>query len=88
MRDNYARKAAARLPTLEISGAPQPLVEVFADAGGELVYALRIAESRFQPPVFAAGRYTVRVSDPDTGKGRELRGLDTKDNGKTVQAAV
>lgn len=88
VRDNYARKAAAHLPTLEISGVRQPLIEVVADAGGELVYALRIAESRFQPPVFAAGRYTVRVSDPDTGKAKELRGLDTKDSGKTVKAAV
>ena len=74
--DNYGRKAAGHLPALAISGVKQPLIEVMEQATGELVYALRVAEPKFTPHVFAAGKYTVRVSDPDTGKSAEVKNLE------------
>jgi hypothetical protein len=74
--DNYARKPAGHLPTLKITGAKQPLIEVIDQTSGELVYALRVAQPEFRPHVFAAGKYVVKVSDPDTGKSAELRGLE------------
>ncbi|HUR56162.1 MAG TPA: alkaline phosphatase D family protein [Opitutaceae bacterium] len=73
--DNYAKKPFGHLPQLRINGTKQPLIEV-SDAGGELVYALRINSGTFRPQVFAAGKYTVRVSDPDTGKSKEIRDLE------------
>jgi hypothetical protein len=73
--DNYGRKAVGHLPPLEIRGVTQPLIEV-SDAAGELVYALRVPTSTFRPHVFAPGKYTVRISDPETGKSSELRNLE------------
>jgi hypothetical protein len=73
--DNYARKPTGHLPPLAIAGVKQPLVEVIDQGTGELVYALRVAKPEFRPHVFAAGKYTVKVSDPDTGKSTELRDL-------------
>jgi hypothetical protein len=36
---------------------------------------LRIAGQSWQPHVFAPGRYTVKISDPDAGKSKEFSGL-------------
>lgn len=78
MLDNYARKVAGHLPPLTITGVKQPVIEV-SDASGELIYALRIAEPDFRPHVFAAGTYTVRVMDPETGKSAEVRNLEARE---------
>ena len=82
---NYGRKVTAHLPPLNISGTKQPLIEVTEEATGELLYALRAAEPAFRPHVFAAGKYTVRVSDPDTGKFAVVKSLDAS---AQPQAAV
>lgn len=73
---NYGRQAAAHLPTLTITAEANPLLEVLDEATGELIYARRIPRRGFQPGVFAAGKYIVRLSIPETGKTKELRGLD------------
>jgi hypothetical protein len=38
----------------------------------------RIKRDTWQPHTFAAGKYTVRVSVPETGKAQELRGLEAR----------
>ena len=87
--DNYARKPQAHLPRLEISGIDQPVVQVIEEPSGAIVYTLRIAGRSFQPHVFAAGRYTVKVSEPETGKLKELRGLVARaDNDSTLEVNV
>src|SRR5437773_6750828 len=40
--DNYGRKVGVLLPRLEIQGATDPVVEVFDERSGELVYVLRL----------------------------------------------
>ena len=75
--DNYAKKTVGHLPPLEIKGVAQPLVEV-SDAAGELVYALRVTTPAFRPHVFAPGKYSVRVSDPESGKSSELKNLEAQ----------
>jgi hypothetical protein len=72
---NYSRKAAAHLPVLNVSGAKNPVVLVLDGAGKEVVYSLRVPANGFRPPVFAAGRYTVRVTEPETGKAKEFKGI-------------
>jgi hypothetical protein len=74
--DNYGRKRAGQLAPLSITGVKQPLIEVTEQATGELVYALRVTEPRFRPHVFAAGKYTVRVSDPESGRAAEVKDLE------------
>lgn len=74
--DNYARKASGHLPTLAITGAAQPLIEVIEQSRGELVYALRVNQPTFRPHVFGPGKYSVRVSDPETGRAATLKDLE------------
>jgi alkaline phosphatase D len=73
--DNYARKPAAYLPTLEVSGVQNPVVQIVDEANAEIVYTLRIAGQKWRPPVFAPGRYTVRVSEPETRRETVRKGV-------------
>jgi hypothetical protein len=86
-RDNYARRPAAYLPTLELKGASDVVVQVLAEPSGELVYALRIAGVRFRPPVFAEGAYTVAVGEGE--RMRVLKGVRSlpSDQGATLDVS-
>lgn len=75
MLDNYGRKPAAWLPKLEIAGAENPVVQVVDENNREIVYTLRIAGNTFQPHVFGEGTYTVRVSEPESGRKAERSGI-------------
>lgn len=87
--DNYARKAATELPTLMIEGVENPVVQIVSESDGELVYTLRIRGRQFQPKVFAAGMYTVRVSEPESGRSKETKGIEaTVENRKQLQIQV
>ena len=85
--ENYGRKVSGHLPTLSVAGVKQPLFEVTDQLTGELVYALRTPEPTFRPHVFAGGPYTVRVSDPETGKFTELKNLEPGGN-RTMNVKV
>lgn len=63
--DNYGRKAVAWLPELVVSGVQDPVVEIIDEKNGESLYAIRIKGTRFRPKVFAQGKYTVKVTNPD-----------------------
>ena len=63
MEDNYGREAVAYLPTIEVTGMTDPVVQVVNEASGEIVYTLRIDGNSYRPKVFAAGMYTVRVGE-------------------------
>ena len=84
MLENYARKSAAHLPTLKISGVKNPVLQVIEELTGELVYALRLPGLRWQPHVFAPGNYTVRVSEPESGRAKELTGIAAVADNKRV----
>jgi alkaline phosphatase D len=75
MLDNYARTPAAYLPTLNVSGVKDPVVQIVDEANDEIVYTLRIAGQSWRPPVFVPGRYTVRVSEPETRRERVVKGV-------------
>jgi hypothetical protein len=74
MADNDGRKPVAWLPELAIEGAPDAVVQVIEDRSGEILYTLRTSGPAFQPPVYAAGTYTVKVGR-DKPEGSELKGL-------------
>jgi hypothetical protein len=79
--DNYARKAKAWLPTLNVRGTEDPVVQIIDETGGEVVYTLRIRGSRFRPKVFREGQYTIRVGQPDEDQFKTFRGVSaTVDN--------
>ena len=69
MLDNYGRKAAAYLPTIEVTGLKNPVLQVFDEADGSLVYALRIRGDAFRPKVFKPdGSYTLKIGEPSAKK--------------------
>ncbi len=72
--DNYGRKAAAYLPTIQVQGSADPVLQVIDERSGEIVYTLRIHGNRFKPKVFRPGNYTVRLSTDD-GKKTERTGI-------------
>jgi hypothetical protein len=73
--DNYGGEVGY-LPTLEISGLEDPVVQLVDEDSGEVIYTLRIAGTRCRPKLFdAAGSYTVIVSEPDAGLSQTLTGL-------------
>jgi hypothetical protein len=88
--DNYGRAAEAYLPTLEVTGLTDPVVQVIDESDGSLVYALRIAGTTYRPKVFKSGAYTVKVGDPDTGKEQTLTNVQSlpPDQQSVVQVAL
>lgn len=87
--DNYARTAAAHLPELTIRGMARPVLEVIEEATGETLYVLRLPGSTWRPHVFAPGSHTVRLTEPETGRQWERRGIAaTRDNRATLEVAV
>ncbi len=65
---NDGREAVAYLPTLEIVGREDPVVQVIEEPGGEIVYTLRINGTSYRPKVFAEGRYTIKVGEGEATK--------------------
>ncbi len=72
--ENDGRRPVAWLPELVVENVDRPVVQVIAEASGEVLYTVRARGARFQPPVYAPGSYTVRVGRhrPD---GPSLAGL-------------
>jgi hypothetical protein len=70
--DNYARPPAAHLPEVRVRGLTNPVLQVFDEATGELVYALRISGSTFRPHVFTPGKYRIVVGDQDANRMQRL----------------
>ena len=86
--DNYGRKAVAYLPTLQVSGQTNPVVQVIDEATKKIVYTLRINGTSGRPKVFKAGTYTIRVGE---GKSlKTLKGVKSLPAGKeeTIKVAL
>ncbi len=65
---NYARQPLAYLPTLEVRGKEDPVVQVIDECLGEVVYTLRIRGTRWRPKVFREATYTVKVGEAGNWK--------------------
>ena len=59
--DNDGRRVVAWLPQLMIEGAERPVIQVIAEASGEILYTIRAPTNRFQPGVYSQGSFTVKV---------------------------
>ncbi|QDT65453.1 alkaline phosphatase D family protein [Calycomorphotria hydatis] len=73
--ENYGRQAVAWLPTIVVEGRTDPVLQVIDEESGELVYALRVSGTQFQPHVFKEGVYTVRVGE-QPGEMIVIKGLE------------
>ena len=86
--DNYGRKAAAYLPTIQVRGMRNPIVQVIDESNDEIIYTLRINGTSYRPKVFKKGRYTVKVGQLDTGKMKTLKGIRSLVPNKTKKIRV
>ncbi len=73
--DNYARGAMAWLPTLELSGIDDPVIQVINENTKEIEYTLRINGNTFRPKIFATGKHTVKISKDGIRPIKILTGL-------------
>jgi len=85
--DNDGRKPVAWLPELVFEDATNPVVQVIEEKTGELLYTARVAGTRFQPPVYSPGTFTVQVGQnrPD---GPKLTGLSGQSRSAVGQRTI
>lgn len=87
MDDNDGRKPVAYLPTLVFEGPANPVVQVIEDATGEIVYTVRVRGDRFQPRVYRAGKYTVKVGR-DKPSGMTIKDVASGERTETKEIVV
>ena len=87
--DNDGRAVSGFLPELNIRGHANPVVQVIHEATGEVLYSVRAPAARFQPRVYGAGTYTIRVGR-DTPEGFEIKGQtpSTKGSANTIDVQL
>jgi hypothetical protein len=85
--DNDGRQVAGHLPMLVFQGAKNPVVQVIDDSTGEILYTLRVQGDRFQPRVYKAGRYTVKVGR-DKPDGPAFAGLEVSSGKSDAELEV
>jgi 3',5'-cyclic AMP phosphodiesterase CpdA len=73
--DNDGRAVAGVLPELLFTGGSAPVVQVIEERSGDILYTVRVPGDRFQPRVYAPGRYTIKVGR-DRPDGATLTGLE------------
>ena len=77
----------AWLPELHFTGGESPVLQVIAEATGEILYTVRVQGAKFQPPVFEAGKYTIKVgrNRPD---GMTYSGIEAGERGSAAARDV
>jgi len=76
--DNYGKKTRAWLPEIRVTGLIDPVIQIYRQQTGEMVYALRMNGQFFQPKIFVQGLYTIRVGEPDKNAWQEFRDIQAK----------
>jgi hypothetical protein len=63
--ENYGREPTGYLPTVEVTGREDPVVQVLDESSGDIIYTLRINGRSYRPPVFSEGLHTLRIGEGD-----------------------
>lgn len=87
-QDNYGRQAVAYLPTIQVSGMTDPVVQIIDEANGEITYTLRISGTSFRPKIFKTSKYTIKVGQQGTQKMKTLTGIEPVKPGETETLRV
>jgi hypothetical protein len=83
--DNYGGEVGY-LPTLEVRGLRDPVVQLIDEASDEVIYTIRVAGTTFRPKVFDGDAvYTLVVGEPDRGQIQRLTGLVVAAAGETLE---
>ena len=75
--DNYGRKAVAYLPTIEVTGMTNPVVQIINEKNNEIVYTLRVNGNSFKAKVFEKGSYTIKIGEPGAGKMKMIKKIQS-----------
>ena len=86
--DNYARKEVAYLPTIEVEGMINPVVQLIDESNGEIVYTIRINGTSFSPKVFKIEKYTVKIGQQGTDRMKTLTGVQPLEAGQNKKITV
>lgn len=82
---NYARPPRGYLPTIEVSNATEPVVQVIDQSNLEVLYTLRIRGESFDAPIFnAEHRYTLIAEH----NGQRIKRADLKPTAKAREAKL
>ena len=73
-QDNYNRKVYGFLPTIK-TNIDDPIVQIINEKDGEIVYTLRLQGKEFEPKVFEAGSYTIKVG-PSLDKMKTIKEIE------------
>jgi hypothetical protein len=86
MDANDGRKVTGWLPELIFEGGSSPVVQVIEVATGDILYTVRTQGGRFQPRVYAPGKYSVRIGrdQPDTLAFEDLEPQGKSDAGQRI----
>jgi hypothetical protein len=86
--DNYGRKAVAYLPTIQVRGMRNPVVQVIDESNQKIVCTLRINGTSYRPKVFKKGRYTVKIGELGTDKMKTIKGIRSLPPSRTKKIIV
>jgi hypothetical protein len=73
--NNHAYLPAGWLPTIDVSGVENFVIQVKDEATDEIEYALRTRGRTFHPMAFGQGPYTISIGEPETWRIKVVRGL-------------
>ncbi len=77
VQDNYARTPNSFLPTIKLSGITNPVFQIIKEKNKEIVYTIRAKKNIFRPKIFEEGLYTIKAGNPDTGKLKILKNIQS-----------
>ncbi len=84
---NDGRKVHAHLPPVKLAGVANPVVQVIAEATGEILYTVRAQGARFQRRVYSTGKHTVKIGR-DQPNEQTLSGMEATATDPAGQRSV
>jgi hypothetical protein len=87
MGANDGREVAGYLPELVFENGSDPVVQVNEEKTGEILYTVRSQAGRFQPRVYAAGKYTVKIGR-DKPDAQSITSLEARPKHAAGQRSV
>ncbi len=87
-QDNYSRKPVAYLPTIQVEGVTNPVVQVIDESNGEIVYTLRINGTSFTPKIFKKEKHTIKIGEQGTDRMKTLTGVEPLAAGESKTVTV
>lgn len=84
MSDNDGRKPTGYLPTITAEEGVRPVVQVIDESNDEILYTIRAQGNSFQPYVYSAGPFTVKVGDGKLNGGERKHLQPMKQQGGNV----